>query len=179
MASVEGKNAGASIRESQPSDVEEIVRITNEAFMADVYFKKEQFHLRTNCEFVHNVIEKYEKKEKLETFIVAHDENDTKTLLGSVLVSVHESIGHFGMVSVSLNARKRGIGQSLVIAAEQFCKKNGAQVIEMPVIHSREDLIPWYKKQGYEMFDEVPFEAPEIVLDNVVVKMLMFRKALQ
>jgi len=166
----------SQIREAKASDVDEIVRVTNEAFLADAYFKKEEFHLRTNVGFVEGVIEKNDEHEK---FLVCDDPNEGGKLLGSVLVSVHKSIGHFGMVSVTNSARNRGVGGSLIFAAEAFCQGHGATVLEMPVIHSREDLIPWYKKKGYEQFDDVPFEAPEIVLDGVQVRMLMFRKKLE
>jgi len=146
--------------------------------MADSYFKKPEFKDRTTPGYVEEVVVRSEH----ETFLVY--ESDGR-VLGSVHVSWSPSDrkGQFGMLSVSGDAQKRGIGGALVSAVQKYCwdqlqkSSSGSVTITMPVIHSRTDLIPFYEKRGFAHCDTKPFVAPEIVQDGVLVEMLIFEKS--
>lgn len=163
------------VRIAQSKDIADIVNITNEAFMADSYFKKPQFVNRTNEGFVEQVLNNGQK----EKFLVFEKEGK---VLGSVHISweLDTKCGHFGMLSVSTSARKQGIGATLVNGVEEYFLKffGGPCTITMPVIHSRKDLIPFYEKKGYVCIDTVPFVYPEIIKDGHFVEMFVFEKNL-
>ena len=62
------------------ADVQRIVDITNDAFMADVFFKKSEFHLRFNVETVIDMISASNS-----FFLIAYTDNtDNEKLLGSL-----------------------------------------------------------------------------------------------
>lgn len=113
-------------------------------------------------------------------------------------------MGHFSAVSVPEKFGKRGIGKSLVQAAEQQLiielghKENELQEVsssfdgipsrvdvnvsmEMGVINLRTDLFPWYQSQGYQIEGEIrpnDTEITRIILDNMDVCCVLMKKVL-
>lgn len=159
-------------RPAESSDIQQIVSITNEAFMVDAYFKKPDCLDRTSSEQVERIL-----ASENETFIVAFDGK----ILGSVYVHWDKENlkGSFGMLSVSSNARKRGIGSLLVSAAESFCfEKLGPFTMNIPVIHSRIDLPPFYEKRGYKHFKTIPFVDPHLVKEGEKMFLKLFEKVI-
>lgn len=88
---------------------------------------------------------------------------------------------------------KRGIGSTLIkaveakimeVATEHHRKHENLQLevfSEMGVINVREDLFPWYGKQGYEKLYELRpnnAELTRIILDGMDVCCILMRKKL-
>ncbi|XP_012554656.1 uncharacterized protein LOC100212726 [Hydra vulgaris] len=127
------------------NDIDNILRCTNDAFMADAFFKKPEYHHRFTRE---NVISKMSHKDSV--FILARDgmasENSNNEVIGSIYLNwitktewvvVDNSsipkvtlIGTFSAVSVPSKYGKRGIGKTLVASAENYLLENVFKVIQ-------------------------------------------------
>jgi predicted N-acetyltransferase YhbS len=155
---------------SSESDIRAIVDVTNDAFMADAFFKKAEYHLRFTLDRVRSQI-----SENDSIFIVAECDHE---VVGSIFMHicidtsvesaysgkdfiVVDTIGKFSAVSVPKKWEKRGIGKKLVSAAERHALDRGLSYLElskranpeglyklsvdmeMGVINLRKDLFPW------------------------------------
>ncbi|MBN8607333.1 MAG: GNAT family N-acetyltransferase [Caulobacterales bacterium] len=58
-------------------------------------------------------------------------------------------IAYLGMLTVNPALQARGLGRSLIAAAETHALGLGASIMEMTVIKSRTELIDWYVRRGY------------------------------
>lgn len=82
----------------------------------------------------HNTILKYSEHNKI---------------IGCVLLKAKENELYLGMLTVSPELQNSGIGKKLLQQAEVFAAALGLQKIVMTVISVREELISWYKRNGY------------------------------
>jgi ribosomal protein S18 acetylase RimI-like enzyme len=61
-----------------------------------------------------------------------------------------ETTASFGLFAVRPESQGKGIGRSLIAAAERRAKKRyGASTVRMTVISQRPELIAWYGRLGY------------------------------
>lgn len=67
-------------------------------------------------------------------------------------LAVHEA--KVRQVAVDPAARRQGIGQALMGAVEHDLASRGFRRV---VLHARENVVPWYESQGYQVEGE-PFE---------------------
>ncbi|RXM42451.1 GNAT family N-acetyltransferase [Flavobacterium sp. YO12] len=79
--------------------------------------------------------------------ILKFTENDK--IIGSVLLVEKGHQLYLGMLTVSPELQNSGIGKKLLAEAENHAKTLGISSIIMTVISVREELIAWYKRQGY------------------------------
>jgi ribosomal protein S18 acetylase RimI-like enzyme len=79
--------------------------------------------------------------------ILKYTENDK--IIGSVLLVEKEHQLYLGMLTVSPELQNSGIGKKLLTEAENHAKSLGLSSIIMTVISVREELIAWYKRNGY------------------------------
>jgi len=165
-------------------DVEAIVQVTNEAFLADAFFKKPEYRERFTQDQIADMLSK-----EGSAFLVVDDESGG-LLAGSIFIewgledADASLVGHFSAVSVRKALEKRGLGRLLVQAAESFLIEKATQGqsvrIEMGVINLREDLFPWYQKQGYVIGDRIE-DTPEIariILPDMQVHLVRMSKQL-
>jgi ribosomal protein S18 acetylase RimI-like enzyme len=71
-------------------------------------------------------------------------------IIGSVLLVEKELQLYLGMLTVSPELQNSGIGKKLLQQAEIHASAVGLSKIVMTVISVREELIAWYKRNGYE-----------------------------
>ena len=65
---------------------------------------------------------------------------------------------YLGMFAVRPDLQGRGIGGSLMYAAEGHARESGCRTIYMWVIRGRDELICWYERLGYrDTGERVPF----------------------
>ncbi|XP_012554637.2 uncharacterized protein LOC105843602 [Hydra vulgaris] len=127
------------------NDIDNILMCTNDAFMADAFYKKPEYHYRFTRE---NVISKMSHKDSV--FILARDsmtnENSNNEVIGSIYlhwitktdwVVVDNSsipkvtlVGTFSAVSVPSKYSKRGIGKTLIASAENYLLENVFKAIQ-------------------------------------------------
>jgi len=74
---------------------------------------------------------------------------DNNTIIGSVLLIEKEHQLYLGMLTVSPELQNSGVGKKLLAEAENYAKALGLSSIIMTVISVREELVAWYKRNGY------------------------------
>lgn len=188
------------IREAIPEDYEKVKAVTNDAFMADAFFKLEQFKQRFTIQDVEVM-----STAKGGMFLVAIDQ-ESNEVCGSIYATMHWKedsdvkdtkdrhnmyiIGKFSAVAVPNKFGGRGIGRALVKSVEQITSRLARAIdshipssVEMGVINLRPDLFPWYEAQGYSIC-EVQGESPSddelrrIVLPGMDVHCILMSKKL-
>ena len=167
-------------------DVSSIVACTNDAYIADTFFKKPDYHDRFTEEDVREMINAPDS-----ICIVAHTLKD-RSVCGSLYLQWStetpdgssteiKTVGKFSAVAVLRSNQKRGVGRSLIHAAEEHVMKiahervnhynsassfprgssplGAAAVLMMGVINLREELFPWYESQGFAVGEKMPWDA--------------------
>src|SRR5207249_4124709 len=89
-----------------------------------------------------------EKLIERDTILVCEQDGD---LIGAVHVAVNGKTGYFGMLAVDAEARKGGVGRTLLEAAEQHCRNAGCTVMTLSTGEDRTELFPWYGQLGYRI----------------------------
>ncbi|MEO7768278.1 MAG: GNAT family N-acetyltransferase, partial [Ferruginibacter sp.] len=85
---------------------------------------------------------------------------------------------YLGMLTVSPEIQSRGIGKQLLQAAEKYGLEKNCTVISMTVIDTRNELIDWYKRHGYNITGETrPFPAdPSFGIPKQPIQFLVLEK---
>ena len=88
---------------------------------------------------------------------------DKETIIGCVLLVQKENQLYVGMLTVSPELQNSGVGKKLLKEAEIHAQKTRLAKIVMTVISVREELIDWYKRNGYsDTGASEPFPASEV-----------------
>jgi len=70
-------------------------------------------------------------------------------LLGCVNLQKHHTRMYLGMFAVDPETQGMGIGKELLKGADSHAREQGSLSIYMQVISVRQELIDWYKRNGY------------------------------
>lgn len=164
-------------------DIPSIVSCTNDAYIADAFFKKSCYVNRFTESNVLDLISATNS-----AFLISKSTDEKgSTVCGSIYIlwemvpsedvtEQHQIVGKFSAVAVHREHQRMGIGHSLVAAAEEYvreiAKKTEVEIrrstgrkdnigcaMRMGVINLREDLFPWYSKQGFTIVGEMPWDA--------------------
>lgn len=104
--------------------------------------------------------------------ILKYSENNK--IIGCVLLKEKVNELYLGMLTVSPELQNSGIGKKLMQQAEVVALELGLSKIVMTVISIREELISWYKRNGYsDTGVREPFPESD-VYDNLVGEPLEF-----
>lgn len=88
---------------------------------------------------------------------------ENNLLIGCVLLIEKEQQLYLGMLTVSPELQNSGIGKKLLQQAEIHASALGLPKIVMTVISVREELIAWYKRNGYvDTGAREPFPANDV-----------------
>jgi drug/metabolite transporter (DMT)-like permease/ribosomal protein S18 acetylase RimI-like enzyme len=138
-------------REASENDVPALTALINEAYSPAEGFLYEGPRITTG-----------EVRSKLDhgRFLLERDANGT--LRGCVYVTVTGDSGYFGLLAVSPTDQGRGLGRSLVKAAESLCRSKGCRSMTLDVVDSRRELFSFYARLGYEVAGERPFDDPRL-----------------
>jgi ribosomal protein S18 acetylase RimI-like enzyme len=94
------------------------------------------------------------------TTILKYTENGI--ILGCVELRKENDNLYLGMLSVQPDLQAKGIGKKLMVAGEEFARREGCKKVSMTVISVREKLIGWYMRHGYRLTGErKPFKMPD------------------
>ncbi|RHY29022.1 hypothetical protein DYB32_005522 [Aphanomyces invadans] len=160
-------------RPAVPADASFILACTNEAFMADAFFKTKEHHNRYTLADVQAMLVAPNSN-----FVVAeitdHDQHDSAHCCGSLYVKwAHHAqtnvvVGQFSSVSVLLEFERRGVGSHLIQAAELLVATHAKHLsstprMEISVVSARKDLFGFYERKGYRVTGS-PVENPEFSL---------------
>jgi len=135
------------------ADVDALVRVINLAYLVEA----DMFHgTRTTDADVHDRLARPNA-----VFLVAPDDAADGVLLGSVHVETRGDRGYFGMLAVDPACQGRGLGRTLVRAAEDHCRATGSVAMDLDVVDLRRELTAFYGSLGYVVVGESPFARPE------------------
>jgi len=98
-----------------------------------------------------------------QTILVAELPSNQPQMVGCILVAEHSDDAHLGMFAVHPALQNIGLGKALVQAAEDYAVGTlGKTHIKMLVLSTREEILAWYGRMGYEKTGETePFFGPE------------------
>jgi GNAT superfamily N-acetyltransferase len=175
------------IRAARRIDAPRIVAITNDAFMADAFFKVPEAVLRfKHAEDVEQMIDTPQSQFLLATL---PDSTVAGSLYFEYQIDFASVLGKFSAVSVPSSYARRGIGAALVQAVEQrvleLATEHNARecAVEMSVVNVRPDLFAWYGKQGYQVVGPIvptpPFFSSLVAPSAGDVHLVLMRKQLK
>ena len=138
------QSSGAAIRRASTSDAEALTRLINAAFVVErVVFEGDRVDA--------NEVYTYMRKG---TFLLAEESGK---VIACVYVEVREQRGYLGLLSVDPPRQGLGLGRQLVAVAEDFARGAGARAMDLRVISARAELLPFYRRFGYEETGTAPF----------------------
>lgn len=140
-----------TIREAQPSDIDAIAGLTNAAFAVERFFTSVD---RTSPERLRALT-------ATGTMLVAEDDNGR--LAGSVYAEIRGDRVYIGLLAVEPSQQSRGIGRSLMDAAESYGRARGCTAADITVVNLRTELPPFYQRLGYTEMGTQPFDRDEPV----------------
>ena len=112
------------------------------------------------------------------TFLIYQENNK---IIGTVLLTHKKTELYLGMLTISPELQNAGLGKKLLQAAEDFARSVGLPKIVMTVITIRDELIAWYKRNGYtDIGKREPFPADldDVVLHSEPLEFMVLEKVL-
>ncbi|MCI0391091.1 MAG: GNAT family N-acetyltransferase [Acidobacteria bacterium] len=134
------------LRIAEPKDASLIALLINAAFRVERFFIEGD---RTNPDQVLALLE-------TGNFLIIEEDG---RLIGCVYVEQRGEHGYLGLLAVDPTCQKRGLGASLVAAAEAFCRAAGCRVMELKIVNLRTELPGFYNRLGYIETGTAPFPA--------------------
>jgi GNAT superfamily N-acetyltransferase len=132
------------------TDVPRITRLVNEAFRVEDFFKAGD---RTDESEVESLMGSGE-------FLLL-DEVDPASqriaLSACVYLERVPPVAYLGMLSISPQRQKCGLGRQMMRAAEEHCRVTGCVDLEIHVVNLRDDLMPFYRQGGFVETGVLPF----------------------
>ena len=159
MKSTLARTALPTIRTATDADVDEIVRVTNHAFLAEAFCVSGD---RTDAVDICNRLASG-------VFFVIDDPTDRSRLVASVFCSAENGRGYLGLIAVETAAQGLGLARLLVDAVVERCRGAGCSFLDITVVNVREDLFSFYAKLGFAAYDVLPFPVPEKALQPLLL----------
>ncbi len=106
---------------------------------------------------------------------------EAEQCLGCVYVEKRANSLYLGMLTVSPTYQDKGIGRTLLEAAEAHGRDLNCQTVRMTVIPQRTELVAWYERRGYRPTGEThPFPAddPRFGLPKMPLSFIVLEKIL-
>lgn len=152
------------LREANDGDVRALTALINEAYAPAEGFLYEGLRITAG-----------EVRERLDHGRFLIDVDPDGALRGCVHVKITGDSGYFGLLAVSPARQKRGLGRSLALAAESFCRARGCRTMVIDVVSQRRELLAFYARLGYEVAGERPFDDARL---NQPAHFVIMRKSL-
>jgi GNAT superfamily N-acetyltransferase len=133
-----------NIRDAGADDVDAIVHLINQAFLAERLFVKGE---RIDAAGIRELLQKGE-------FLLG---DLSQQLAGCVYLEPHRPRAYLGLLSIDPAHQHAGLGTELMTAAEDRCRAAGCQVIDLRFINHRTELLRFYTRLGYQESGTAPF----------------------
>ena len=153
-----------TIRLATVEDQLSMVSLINEAFVVETFLEGE----RTSAPEIHAMFGTGE-------FLVAVANH---VLVASVYTELRGERGYFGMLSVRASQQGKGLGRSMIQAAERHCRAKGCKSMELTVLSLRTELPPLYRKFGYNETGRKPFHTTRQIEGNQPCELILMSKQL-
>ncbi|MDR3793359.1 MAG: GNAT family N-acetyltransferase [Terracidiphilus sp.] len=85
-------------------------------------------------------------------------ENQSGKLVGSVYLEYRGKRGYLGMLAVDPAEQSKGLARRLVEGAEQCFRSEGCDEVEIIVLNMRPELLPIYRRFGFEVTGTTDFK---------------------
>lgn len=136
--------AGVQIRRGTPDDADGITRLINDAFRSERFFIDED---RIHSEKVRELLKQGE-------FLLAADGDE---LAGCIYVEVRGERGYFGLLAVTPDRQRSGVGSRLISLAEERCRAAGCKFMDLTIVNLRTELPAYYGRFDYRESGSEPF----------------------
>jgi predicted N-acetyltransferase YhbS len=123
------------------------------AGLINAAFEVERFFVEGNRTHVDEILDYMRKG----TFLVA---DGGGRMTGCVYYETQGERGYFGLLAVEPKEKGKGLGRTLVADVEERLRRAGCQVVDIRVVNLRTELVPFYRRLGYEETGTEPFPAP-------------------
>ena len=146
---ISGGVTAVEFRTATNSDAKHVVDLINSAFR-----RAESFIIdrdRIDLDSVQSLFAKGE-------FLVAEDDDE---LAACVYLELRGERAYLGLLSVSPERQKAGVGSMLMNEAERRCAQAGCRFMDLKIIDLRKDNHAFYKRRGYVETGTEPFP-PEL-----------------
>ena len=171
------------IENAKKSDYQEIFELINESYEVEngnsgIAFKKTPRLLSWDDS---GMGEAYRKN----TVLVARL-NESDKIIGVISYHipndkdrVNDKCIHFGPLAVSPSYQRKGVALTLIREVESIGLENNCDFVEISVVNFRTDILPWYKRIGFEIVEEgQQFPDPERctrACTFVILRMKLYR----
>jgi len=110
-----------------------------------------------------------------QTMLLMHESDRLVACVG--LTDKGGGLVYLGLFAVDPAGQAQGVGRTVLAAAEDHARANGATRIEMTVVDRRATLIAWYERRGYALTGETrPF--PVALLEGTPLAFVVLAKPL-
>lgn len=123
------------------------------AALINAAFEVERFFVEGSRTSVDEILEYMRKG----TFLVAEGGG---RMTGCVYFETQGERGYFGLLAVEPKEKGKGLGPTLVAEVEEKLRRAGCQAVDIRVVDLRTELIPFYRRLGYEETGTEPFPTP-------------------
>ena len=139
------------IRAATVADIPAIVRVTNLAYGVEAFCIQGQR------------IDAGEVQARMGSggFLVIDDALEAATLRASVYTSLIGGRGYLGILSVAPGHQGRGLARALIAAVEERCRRADCDFLDISVVNLRQELFPFYARQGFVATSILPFPSPD------------------
>jgi ribosomal protein S18 acetylase RimI-like enzyme len=152
------------LKPATPSDLPEIVELTNIAFRGNTGWTIETKYIEGQ-RIDRQMLEENFAAQPEGLQLTWRDEIEG-TLLGSVWLEPHQGGDwYMGLLAVRPDMQGRQLGRQMVDACEQLVRERGAGRIVISVVNVRPKLIAWYERRGYVKTGETkpfPYDDPRV-----------------
>lgn len=146
------QNRRVTPRHASPRDIEAIVDLAHSAYRGGPSregWTTEADLLeggRTDAAMVRELIEAAES-----VILVIDDPAEPGSLLACCHLERRPDSAYLGLFAVSPGMQGRGVGTSLLAAAEALAREWGVARLELTVLNYRPELLAWYERLGFTM----------------------------
>ncbi len=147
-----GQNRGMNVRHATLDDVDAVVGLAHSAYRGETSragWTTEADLLdggRTDAPMVRGLIQA-----EGSVILVIDDQAEPGSLLACCHLERRPDSAYLGLFAVRPGMQGRGVGSSLLAAAESLARDWGLVRLELTVLNHRPELLAWYERLGFEM----------------------------
>ncbi|KAH7157808.1 acyl-CoA N-acyltransferase [Dactylonectria estremocensis] len=143
-------NRDLQFRIATPDDAAQVQALVEAAFRAEDSRPDWTADMKLGSSFrigVETILSQITKPDS--AILMATDGNGA--LVGSVEVSRRDDLARVSMLAVDLRRQQGGLGRQVLAHAEDYCLRTwGVHRIGLNALSTREQLISWYMRRGYQ-----------------------------
>jgi ribosomal protein S18 acetylase RimI-like enzyme len=136
---------------ADPAEAARLASLINEAFVVEAFFKVGD---RTSAAEITELMNGGGE------FLVLRGADGT-AMAGCLYLKCAGDRAYFGMLSIDPHHQRKGLGTTLVEAAETRARERGCRFMDIHIVNLREELPGYYRRLGYVEQGTLPFSDPD------------------